>query len=327
MYRSHFDKLIDSGSIPKSTLLYGDETLLDSYAKKILDTIGESEEDILSFYFDEYSFDSAKNHISQPSLFGNLNILYIKSDKKLAKNELEVLISLAKRAKSSYFLYQFCGDDKVGAELAKSFTKKSSGDFVRFFRPNLTEAINSLKQRSNQLSLEIDSYALNHLFMLHNENLSISLNELDKLAILNKKITSSDIDRHVYGLGEINIDSFILKVLKKEDIRDDLLKLLNSPNFDEIKIVNAIQRYIVWLFMFHIYIKIHGRFDAKDILGFPMPSFLAQKMANEAIKINIDTYQKVLKELLDSELRLKNMVNIDKSSYLFSSLIKLQSYF
>ena len=325
MYKNHLDTAIGSGNLPKSLLLYGEEFFSSSYVRDILPLLGESD-NVLSFYFDEYNFESAKNFIAQPSLFGDVNILYIRSEKKIPKKELDVFVSLCHKNPTSHFLFQFSGDDKVGKDITKSFGKKNSADFVRFFKPSMGEAMGLLQKRAGELSLEIDNYALSHLFLVQNEDLSLSLNELSKLSILDKKIYAADIDKHVFSLGELGMDEFINKVLNREDIREQLQKILDSGSFDEVRVINAIQNYMVQLFMFHIYIKVHGRFDVLEILGFPLPPLLAKQRATQCIKINMDSYQKILKHLLDSEHALKKMPNIDKNSYAFSALIKLQSY-
>lgn len=325
MYKNHLDTAIRNKALPKSLLLYGEEFFSNHYAKLIIPMIGDKD-NVLSFYFDEYNYDSAKNFVSQASLFGDVNILYIRTDKRVPKKELDNLVLLCQKTPTSYLIYQFSGEDKAAKELTKSFGKKKSADFVRFFKPHLGDAMGVLKYYSDKLGLDIDNYALQHLFMVQNEDLSLSVNELSKLSILDKKIISADIDKYVYGMGEMAMDDFIAKFLQKEDITSQLQLLLDSGGNDEVKIINAIQAYMVQLFMFHTYIKVHGRYDVLEILGFPLPQNLAQQRAAQCIKINLASYQKILKHLLEAEYTLKKMPNIDKNSYTYSALIKLQSY-
>jgi DNA polymerase-3 subunit delta len=70
----------------------------------------------------------------------------------------------------------------------------------------------------------------------------------------------------------------------------------------------------------------HGTFDARAILGYPLPPQLAKQRADHSIRIDMSSYKNMLEHLAKSELALKKMKNIDKNSYLISSLIKLQSY-
>jgi DNA polymerase-3 subunit delta len=324
MYKRELDQKIRSNKIPKSIFLYGENFFSSSYGSYLASRC-TSKDNMLSFYFEEYSYESAKNYISQPSLFGDISLLYIKGDHKIPKKELDILVSLCDKNSSSFFIYEFCGSDKVAKDMSRSFSKKKSADFVRFFRPSLSEAVASLSKKANQIGLEIDSFALQHLFLLQNEDLSIANRELEKLLLLDKKVTADDIDKHVYGMGEIRIDDFINDLLAKKDIRDELYKLLEVSSLDEILIINTLQNYIVSLFLFNSYIKIHGKYDVIAILGYPLPPNLVKERASLSIKINFETYQKLLNLLSECEFKLKKVPLIDKNSLLIATLIKLQT--
>jgi len=325
MYKRELDNLVGSGNLPKSLLLYGEDFSSSAYAKFIARKITDKD-NILSFYFEEFAFDSAKNFIAQPSLFGDTNLLYIKGNKKIPKKELDILVGLCEKNANSFLIYEFSGEDKVAKDITKSFAKKKNADFVRFFKPNLQEAVNILAKRAQKLGLEIDNFALQHLFMIQNEDIALSVNELEKLLLLDKKVEASDIDKHVYGMGAVSMDTFIEHFLKGEDIKEGLKQLLDAGSSDEIRILNAMQTYIVQLMMFRTYITVHGDYNAIEILGFPLPPALVKLRAAQSTKIKLDVYQKLLTELLDAEFSLKTATNLDKNSYLFATLIKLQTY-
>ena len=325
MYKKELDNLINQNKLPKSFLLYGEEFYTNYYLKKMSTLVTSSKENILSFYFDEYDFRVAKEFISQQSLFGDINFLYIKSDKKIPKKELDSLVELCVKNDTSYFYFEYVGDDSKASDIAKSFTKKKGGDFVRFFKPNFGEMVGVLQNRARELGVDIDSYALRELITKENENLTLCYNDLEKLSLLNKKVTAEDINREIYGMGEIAIDDFVIKLLQKEDIYDDVSTLIESGS-DEIKIINAITNYISMLLSFHLYIKAYGDFNTKEIVGFNLPPFLAKQRASLSIKFSIKIYENMLKELLLSEYAIKNEKNIEKNSFLYATLIKLQSY-
>jgi DNA polymerase-3 subunit delta len=325
MYKRELDAMIGAGNLPKSLLLYGEDFAASTYAKFIARKITDKE-NILSFYFEEYHFESAKSFISQPSLFGDINLLYIKGSKKIPKKELDILVGFCEKNTNSFLIYEFLGEDRVAKDITKSFTKKKKADFVRFFKPNLQEAVGILAKRAQKIGLEIDNFALQHLFMIQNEDIALAANELEKLLLLDKKIEASDIDIHVYGMGTVNMDHFIENFLKGADIKEDLRQLLDSGSLDEIRIVNALQAYMVQLMMFRTYITVHGDYNAMEILGFPLPPALVKVRATQSTKIKLDVYQKLLTTLLNAEFKLKTVTNLDKNSYLFSTLIKLQTY-
>ena len=326
MYKKELDKLISSNSLPKSIMLYGEcDYFIKYYSHKIASIFGEKDE-ILSFYFDEYDYKAAKNFISQASLFEDKNILIIKHDKKIPKKELDSLVSLCHRNSKSYFIFECYTDDTKAKEIAKSFIKTKSASFVRFFKPYLRDALLVLTELSKEKGLDIDPYALQHLYFIQNEDLSLAAAELDKFIIFERKITTKDIDRLVYSLGSVGLDDFIEDLILKKDIKNSLHRLMEEGSSDEITIINALENYMTQLFMFHIYIKIYGKIDTKEILGYNLPPFIAQKRADLSIKISIENYRKILNFLTDTELKLKTSQNIDKNSLLFSTLIKFQTF-
>ncbi len=325
MYRRDLEGLIARGELPKALLLYGERFFSDYFARQILPLWGDGE-NILSFYYDEYHYESAKGFIAQPSLFGDVNVLYIRIDRKIPKKELDALVALCSKNPTSYFLLHFSGEDRTGKELQKSFTRKKGGDFVRFFKPSMGEAIALMHEKAAALGMQIENHTLQHLFLLQNEDLSLCIQELEKLSLLDKPITLSDVDTHVYGMGALSMDSFIVRLLSKEDIRDDLQRILESGQGDEIRILNAVSSFVSQLLLFHIYIKVHGRYDAVEILGYPLPPQLVKERAALSIRQRLSVYKRVLTHLMQSEHTLKYARNIDKESYLISSLIKLQTY-
>ncbi len=326
MYKKDLDLLIEKRDLPKSIMLYGEcEYFIDLYGKKLASIFG-GEDERLSFYFDEYDFKSAKNFISQSSLFGENNVLIIKTDKKLPKKEIDTLIKICNKTPNSFFILQFHADDFKAKEVAKSFVKKQNAQSVRFFKPYPKEAIDLLEIKAKELKIDIERYAIEHLYFLQNEDIALSQRELEKLALIEGKIGAKDIDRVVYGLGSVSIEDLIEKIMNKEDIKEALHHILEEGANDEISIINALENYITQLFMFHIYIKINGRIDPKEITGFNMPQFIAQKKARLSIKIPLEKYKILLDHLLDTELKLKKYANLDKKSLLISSLIKIQTF-
>ena len=126
----------------------------------------------------------------------------------------------------------------------------------------------------------------------------------------------------VYGLSEINLDSFIEKVLTKKEFLNDLQNILEHGE-DEIKILTSITSFITQLYMFNIYIRVNGAPNPIDILGYKPPKTVVDKKANISMKFELQTYSKIQKLLLTAELKMKN-INVDKEAILISTLIRLQ---
>jgi len=326
MYKREFESLLNSSQLPKSLLLYGACFYQNNhFGDKILQKLSVLPEEKLLLYYDEYDFRLAKSFLSQLSLFGDRNILVIKTDKTIPKKELDILVELARKNDTNHFLLQFFGDDSKAKNIAKAFTPKKSANFVRFFKPNQGEAIFLLQNRAKEIKLNINAYALSHLYQLQNEDITLCINDLEKLNILDKEIEICDIDKLIYGLGSVGMDGFVYELLQKKDIRETYARLMELGNADEIRIINAIESYISQLFLFYSYIKINGSFDARAVLGYPLPPALAQERSRLCMMFDLKTYNAVFKLLLESEYRLKKIQNIDKNSLLLSTLIKLQS--
>lgn len=326
MYKREFENLLRQNALPKSIQLYGACDYQITHFGDVVSDIwkGDSEE-ALTFYFDAYDFSTVKQHLSQSSLFGNKNIAIIKTDKTIPKKELDVFVDICDRSENANLLLQCYGDEQKAKNMQKSFVKKRKADFVRFFKPNINEAMQLLNQEAQKSNLNINSFALQHLFMIHNEDLSLAVNELSKLSILEGEVSKKDIDSLVFGLGEVNLDDFIGNLIDKKDIKNEFETLSQSGQYDEVFMLNSIQNYITQLFAFHSYIKLNGTFDAKAILGHPLPPNLAKRRASQSMRLNIEIFQNILHTLALAEYTLKKGTQVDKNSYILSTLLKLQS--
>lgn len=317
MYKSELDKHIQNNSLSNSFVLFGESTFfIDRYTKILSDVEDAS---VLSFYHDEYDFNSAKAHLSQASLFGGRNVLVIKSEKKVNKKELDVIIELCEKNPDNVFVYAYYGSDHKA--YAKAFAKKSTMS-VRFFHPNDFEAQNIIAQEAREKNVNIDNYAISHLLHIHNSDVALACNEIEKLRVYDTQITTKEIDNIVFGLAEINLDDFIKKILYKKEFKEDLQNILEHGE-DEIRVLTAITAYLTQLYMFNIYIRVNGAPNAIEILGYPAPKFVVDEKASLSLKFKPNTYSKLHELLLDSELKMKS-AKADKSAILLSTLIRVQ---
>jgi len=319
MYKNEFDNHIRNKSISNSFVFFGESSFLIDMYTKMLTTIEDA--NILSYYHDEYDFSSAKSHLAQGSLFGDQNILIIKSQKKIPKKELDSLLELTAKNPDNIFVYAYYGSDHKSYNNAKSFAKTKTMN-VRFFHPKEYEAQNLLTQIAEEKRVNIDKYTLSHLLKIHNGDVALAANEIEKFQVFDREITTKDVDALVYGLGEINLDDFFKKLLEKKDFKEDLKNILEHGE-DEIRILTALTSYLTQLYMFNIYIRVNGAPNALEILGYPAPKFIVEQKASLAIKIKPQIYYKLHELLLESELKMKSS-HIDKSAILFSTFIKLQ---
>ena len=317
MYKNEFDKHIQNNSISNSFVLFGESSFLIDRYTDILSNIEDASS--LSFYYDEYNFESAKAHLSQASLFGGNNVLIIKSEKKVPKKDLDILVELCEKNQDNRFIYAYYGSDHKA--YANAF-KKQGTMCVRFFNPNHGESINIISQMAREKNVNIDNYSITHLLNTHNGDIALASNEIEKFRVFDKAITTKDIDQLVHGLAEVSIDDLIKKLLNKKDFKENLSNILDHGE-DEIRIITTITSYITQLYMFNIYIRVNGAPNALEILGYPAPKFVVDEKASMSLRIKPEIYYKLHELLLQSELKMKS-AGVDKEAILLSTLIRLQ---
>ncbi len=317
MYKNELDRYIQTSKLSNSFVLFGESSfLIDRYTKN-LSKIEDSS--ILSFYYDEYNFKSAKSHLSQASLFGGANVLIVKSEKKVPKKELDELIDLCEKNRDNLFIYAYYGKDHK--TYAKAFSKKSTMS-VRFFNPNHNEAIAIVEEVVEEKGVNMDRYSIAHLLNIHNGDVALACNEIEKFMVYDKTITTKDIEHLVSGLAEVSMDDLIKKILHKKEFTQSLRNILEHGE-DEIRVITALTSYLTQLYMFNIYIRVNGTPNAKEILGYPAPKFVVEEKATLSLKFKPHSYYKLHSLLLDSELKMKSS-NVDKGAILLSTLIRVQ---
>lgn len=327
MYLKALESLISSKKIPNAMLFFGNcHYQVNEYANQSLECIKDSNDEPLVLYFEAYDFNMAKNHLSQPSLFGGKNILVIKTDKNINQKELSTLVSKCRKISNNYLLIEYYGDDKNTRNMSNLFKKEENADFARFFTPNYQDAINLMSKKARQMGLNISAYTLGKLFLAQNENLALAISEFGKFALLDKsEITQQDVEKLVYGLGTIGIENFINKILNHQDIKNDFKTLSEEKSYDDVFLINSIQTKLTQLFMLHLYIKINGSFNAKEVLGYVPPPQISNILQKHSLKISLKKFQTLSIFLADSELKLKTDSHIEKSAFLLSVIIKIQN--
>jgi DNA polymerase-3 subunit delta len=320
MKRHELDVAISNNTLPNAIMLFGESHfLIEYYLKQLVRIEGAN---ILSLYHDEYQSSLAKQHLSQASLFEDKNVLIIKSEKKIPKADLDILISLCKKNPDNLFIYAYMGTDFKTSH--KAFTKKAGAENIRFFNPYEKEAKSIIMQEAQRLNITIDYYTVGYLYESQNADLALTCNELSKLQLLDRAIGVKEIDELVFGLAEVKIEQFLKKLMLKHDFKPHLHHLLESGE-DEIRIITSISSYLTQLYLFKTQAKINGFVNSADVLGYKLPQFIEKERSSLAIRLSDTVYEDGLKLLLKCELQMKSGINIDKNALLFSSLLSFQS--
>lgn len=321
MYKKDFISLLNSPNIPNFFLLYGAESYqVEFYTNELLGKFDK--ENMLSLYFDDYSFNLAISHLSEPSLFANSNLLHIKNDKKIPAKDAKELIAQCQNNPNNIFILELHeGDEKVLTDIKKQF----GSNFVRFFPPSSASEVNQiLSNHAKILGLNIDSQSLLYIYNLQNENLYLSASELNKLASIGVRFSLDEIKERVYALNGIGFDVLFDKIINKKNINSDYFEFINDSSFNEIALLNMLFRAFHRLYLIHSSIKTSGKFDPKTVLGYAPPPQIINKLQSQAIIIKTEQYTQIFKFLNEIEFDLKCKNSIDKECYLLSALLNLQ---
>lgn len=321
MKRQELDALLRQGKAPGAVMLYGESHfLIDHYTKHLT---AVEEPNLLSVYFDEYHFATAKGHLAQGSLFGGRNVLVVKSEKKLPKNDLQTFLEIVQKNPDNIFIYAYYGTDFKKPTTA-AFTAKSGGVAVRLYRPFPNEARQIVLSEAKLRGIDLDSYAAVHLLESQSGNLALTVNELDKLALLPGRVGVKEIGELVYGVGEIKTDQFIDALLHKKDFLPLLRRLLESGE-DEVRLLGALSNHIAQLYLFYAAIRLKGRADSAAILGYKLPPSVEEERSRQSIRLQQHHYTALMQLLAETELKIKSSGSAAKNALLIASLLKIQS--
>ncbi|EAJ8746834.1 MULTISPECIES: DNA polymerase III subunit delta [Campylobacter] len=315
MYRKELQTLLSKDSIPNFFFLYGaDNFQSELYAEFIKEKYKPDE--TLKLFFEEYNFTHASDFLSAGSLFSEKKLLEIKTSKKIPIKDLKILVELCKNNADNFFLLEFYDESSKQSDIEKIF----SPHFVRFFKANgAKEGVELLSIKAKQLRVEITQNALFTLFTSFDENLYLAASELNKFSGL--RVDEKTIEQYCYSLNTGSFESFFDKILKKQDFKSELEKILD--NFNEIALINSLYNSFYRLFKIALYAKVNGKIDFKELLGYTPPPQVGQNLSSQAFSLKIEQYKEIFTLLLKSEYELKTNPKLVKKEFLISNLLKL----
>ncbi len=95
---------------------------------------------------------------------------------------------------------------------------------------------------------------------------------------------------------------------------------------DETLLLRETQKFVNEIFLFNAYIKLHGRPDSKEILGYKLPPKIEEQKAQLAMRVKPAALLNITEHLLKSELEMKRPGGINKETLLYGTFIKMQQY-
>ncbi|MBD3807322.1 MAG: DNA polymerase III subunit delta [Epsilonproteobacteria bacterium] len=322
MYKQEFEQILKT-KLPKSVLFYGEnQYAIEQYIKFYITKL-QADNDKLKLYFDDYDFEKAKSYLSQNSLFGNVNLLIIKSEKAIVKKELELLLEMTKKSQNNYFLYVFFGSSK-DIKTSTSLFRSNDSVEVRLFEPSIKDSIMILQNKAKYIGLNIDNYALEYLTIMLGNNLMLCSNELDKLNILNREITTKDINEFVFSQTPLSVEKLLINVCNKK-LDPNIINTILDSGEDANSILRATQNFLNQILLFQAYIKINGTVNSQDILGYKLPKQIEEQKATLANRIKSSRLLKAFEHVLQCELEIKSAPAPQKETLLYSMFIELQN--
>ena len=313
MYKNQFDNEFSTSINYNAYMFYGQcDYLVDLYSNNVASKLANGE-DIRKIYFDEYNYKECDNFLSQSSLFAASNILIIKTSKKIPKKEIDTLIALCNTNPDSFIILSCTGETDFKT-MAKSFTKKTNSCEVRFFNPTDQEALHILNGVIQEKHIQCGFGELQYLYNMHQKDLGLAVNDLNKLSILQEPITANIINAQCFGMGSVSIDDFLNKLFTGQAINKDLYMILEE-GMNEVNLINQTTTYLQQLFNINSYLKLNGQLNILEIWGYKLPTNIANTRASIAMKFTSEDFIRMLNFFLDLELDLKTRKNLDINSY------------
>ncbi|OBV28742.1 hypothetical protein BKN38_09180 [Helicobacter sp. CLO-3] len=158
---------------------------------------------------------------------------------------------------------------------------------VRFFAPNHREALDFLRQEAKAQGIIISNENLEFLLNMQNGDIAIACSELGKLALADGAVEQKDIAFLCYGLGSVGSEELLDAIFGKNKPQKtlEIFEHMQEIGLEEIAFLGELERYFYQLFLFAAYIRMHGKADAKEILGYAAPSFVGDALAARALRI------------------------------------------
>lgn len=334
MYKRELDTKLANKTEIRAILLYGEEPfLVGYYGEKIARSILEKGCEKNSFYFNAFDFQSALSCFSQGSLFGDEALVWIKIDKKIPKKQLDSLIQTLTKNGSGYCILEFYqAENKSASEymadaraMTSSFSPSLSkfGIFeARFFIPNLNEAMMILKEYAQELKIQISDFNLRKILEIQNFDLGLSIAELRKYAIFDQEINAEIIEGLGFSLGSVKLEEILESLLLKKPFFDKLSHFLEQ-GFEEVPLINEIQKYFFVLFLFSSHIRIYGEASSQEVLGYKLPPALLEQKKRFAILLKESQYESIFYIL--NAWREDSLKGANKNNGFLSALMKIQA--
>lgn len=330
MTKKELESKITGNTEIKAIMLYGEDSfLIEYYGEKLAQKALAKDCQKNTFYFGEFNFESALSCFSSGSLFGELSLVWIKTDKKIPKKQLDTLINTLIKNETGYLIVEFHqSDNQSAAKYAldyKSMIPSFRGNGVfeaRLFAPNLNESMSILKEYAKKLNIQTSDFVLRKILEQQSNNLGLSIAEMRKYSIYDEEINSQTIDELGYSLGSVKCEEILELLLYKKPYFEALNHFLEK-GYEEVMLIQEIEKYFFQLFLFQSHTKIYGSVASEDVLGYKLPQHIFDKKRFLATKLNEMQYEQIF--LILNTWRHDSISGNTKTNGFLRALIKIQA--
>lgn len=304
MYSRDFEmKILSQKTPPNFWLFFGDDKFsMEYYADAFLEKFPT--ENLKKLYFEEWDAQEAAGHLEGAGLFGSNSVLRAKFESKPKFKELQKVVEKCYNNRDNIFVcevYSPLSKSEIENEMKAVFGE----NFLRLFVPDSAQkALASLRLAAKKCGVKADDAALVRIYELQNEDLFLSVAELNKVATLREYVDLEAVNELVFTQNVISFQQFFNSFLNQNDIGGKSLLFLQEINGDEVRFFKRLFREFYFLFRIFAAMQISPQFSFKEAIGYEPPISIANELKRNATKLNLRDYRRVFAFLNEAELNL-----------------------
>ena len=308
-------KDFENNSIKPIYLFYGEDNFLHSFMlEKIKEHLTRHKQQVnyQIFYGEGLDFEKLSNSLYS-LLLGfsseDLNCIVIRQLERVKGDPLQkinTIINNLSFEQNDRLILLFTNSKQIPKQMNLEKIKKY-GAIINLNRLNKVQVRELVRMRCKDEHTVITDEALYYLQSVTGNDVSLIINELDKLFCFLgasvAKITKNDILNSVYGLKSGNIFDFIEAFSERDAVKaiDYLRKIMNNDESHPLQILAMINRQIGLLHRAKLFPK-----DIKIIKGDEnLPYFVIQRIIAQSQKFKIGELKKAYESMLKAEISLK----------------------
>lgn len=320
MYAKEFDAALKNRKI-RGVFFYGDEILMEIYAQKFIQKIRESADncELMTFFPDEILIPQICEILGSGSLFGEKKLLHLKIAAKISKKDLQALQNALFTGENFLAISFLPGVVSYFSDCRAMSTafNKTECVFVRFFAPDPEKSLEILKNKAEELAIDIDDAAIIEIFQT--QGLALAVNELTKYKIFDEKITTEHVSQLNFGLKTADFEAFLDAFFDKNQNILAAYQQISAQN-DDVTLIFRLEQYFFTLFLLHAQAKISGKNDMRETLGFTPPKHVETQYLSRSLELNLRIFEEIF--LLFCDLKFLQYRG-DKTIFL-QTLIKIK---